>query len=441
MFVSIINLLRLLFIALISLLILPFTGSKAIYLFLYLAGPSFIKLGQSLATRPDVIGDKTAKILAKFQDRITPFKAKKVKKILNKQFGNNFSQIFIDFDYNSIASASIAQVHKAKIYSNNELKMVAVKILRPNIEKNLKRDIVTISFLASILKLFDKFSAKFLLDIAELLENTTRSECDLLREAANATKLKQNLAKVNGFYVPNIFWNLSSKGILVLEWIDGTPLSNKEELNKINFNRQQIAKNLVLGYFNQVYIDGFFHADMHPGNLFLMKNGNIAVVDFGIMGIIDKKTRLIIAQIFLGFINRDYQKIAKLHIEGGLVPQDTNIDDLALSCCKIGETIVDISVKDIVISRLLTALIEITRQYQMKTKPELLLLQKTLLLVEGVGIMLDENLNIWDLARPWVREWANTHLGFDAKIYDATIDFIGAIKKIIKNINNNFSLN
>ena len=200
------------------------------------------------------------------------------------------------------------------------------------------------------------------------------------------------------------------------------------------FDKKQIAQNLVISYFEQVYANGFFHADMHQGNLFLLKNGDIGVVDFGIVGQIDKKTRLAVAEILIGFLGKDYQRVAQLHIDAGLVPADTKVDSLALSCRKIGETIVGSNVKDISVAKLLANLITMTRDYKMEARPELLLLQKTILLVEGVGIMLDPNLNIWDLARPWVKEWAKKNLGFDAKIRDTLVDLFEMAKKFLRSV-------
>jgi len=430
---SIFNILRLLLLLIIAFISFPFLRNRSIFFFLYSAGPSFIKLGQTLATRPDLIGTKLAKILAKFQDKLPPFSKSQVKKALEKEFSKTFYQIFLDFEFNPIASASIAQVHRAMLH-NKEL--VAVKILRPNIAKVINRDIITIKILAKFLQIFDKFLAKFLVDIANLLVETSISELDLLKEAANGSKLKEDLKNISGFYVPKIFWKFSSKNILVTEWIEGTALSDQEKLNTINFDRPQVAKNLVISYFNQVYINGFFHGDMHPGNLFLMKNNDIAVVDFGIMGIIDKKTRLAIAQILLGFVNRDYENVAKLHIEAGLVKENVNLESLAISCRKIGETIVDVSVEELSLSKLISALIDLTKEYQMDTKPNLLLLQKTLMLVEGVGVMLDPKLNMWNIARPWVKDWAVKHLGLDARICEATSDIFISLKKILKNFLN-----
>ncbi|NBV07036.1 MAG: 2-polyprenylphenol 6-hydroxylase [Proteobacteria bacterium] len=426
------NLLRL---AALFLLFLPigiFNKNAAVFYFLKLAGPSFIKLGQILSVRPDLVGVKLSKTLATFQDHLKPCSPKKLQKILDQEFGKNFSEIFAEFNFDAVASASIAQVHKAQLKSSKEF--VAVKIMRPRISQIMARDISTLKILIKFLAPFSSFLAKSFLDVADLLEQVSRSELDLLQEAANASKLKEDLKNVKGFYVPEIFWKFSTTKILVLEWLDGIPFSDIEKILASPFDKKQIAQNLVISYFNQVYVHGFFHADMHPGNLFLLKNGNIAVVDFGIMGKIDKKTRLTVAEILIGFLNKDYHKVAELHINAGLVPRETKVEELALSCRKIGEMIVGSDVKDISVAKLLSSLITMMRDYKMETRPELLLLQKTLLLVEGVGVSLDPNLNIWDLARPWVKEWAMKNIGFDAKIRDTVIDLLELARRFLRNI-------
>lgn len=433
MIIPLLNLLRLFFLLIIFAPVFLINPSKAIYLFFRSAGPSFIKLGQLLSVRSDLVGDKIAQVLTKFQDEMEPFAKRHVEQILNEEFGEQLNKIFNSFDYSPIASASIAQVHKAKLADQT---FVAVKILRPNIVKTMNRDIATLRLLILISKLFSPFFTKTLNDIADLLQQTARYELDLLHEASNGSKLRDDLKGLKGFYVPQVFWQYSSTKILVLEWIDGIAFSNQKAIASTKLDKKQIAQNLVLSYFNQVYIHGFFHADMHPGNLFLMADGTIAVVDFGIMGKIDRKTRIAVAEVLIGFLHREYRKIAEIHIHAGFVPPDTNIDDLALSCRKIGEMIVGVDVKDISIAKLLTSLIAMTRDYKMETKPELLLLQKTLLLVEGVGVSLDPNLNIWDLARPWVKEWAKTNIGFDAKIRDAVVDILDLAKKFIKEVEN-----
>jgi len=424
------NLVRLILILLTLFPIFVFSKKRAIFLFFQIAGPSFLKLGQLLSVRQDLVGEEIAKTLAKFQDNVKPFSFDKLSGIINQEFHQNFDKIFKEFNQTPIASASIAQVHKAQLISGE---IVAVKILRPNIQKMMMRDIITLKLLAKLCWVFSPFLTKTCQDIAELLSQTAKFELDLLHEGANGSKLAGDMKGVKGFFVPKIFWQYSSNKILITEWIDGIPFSNTDKISQTTFDKKIIAQNLVLAYFQQVYVHGFFHADMHPGNLFLKDNGDIAVVDFGIVGKIDKKTRIAVAEVLIGFLHRDYDKIAKIHIEAGFVPADTNLIDLSLSCRKIGEMIVGVDVKDISIAKLLTALIDLSKNYKMEAKPELLLLQKTLLLVEGVGVSLDPNLNIWDLARPFVKEWAKTNIGFDAKIRDAILDFFTAVKEYLKN--------
>jgi ubiquinone biosynthesis protein len=372
-----------------------------------------------------------ASILSSFQDRLPPFPQSIVKEILSHEFGPQAENFFAEFNFTSVASASIAQVHKAKLKDGTD---VAVKILRPQIARIMNRDILTLRLLIKIISCFSKYLAKSFLDVARLLKQVSRDELDLLHEAANASRLKEDLQGLEGFYVPKIFWKDSTSKVLVLEWLNGIPFSNSKAIAESTFDKKQIARNFVISYFEQVYTHGFFHADMHPGNLFLLKNGDIGVVDFGIMGKIDKKTRIAIAEILIGFLQHDYKRVAEIHIEIGLVPPRTNVDELALSCRKIGETIVGSSVKDVSLAQLLTNLIIMTRDYKMVTRPELLLLQKTLLLVEGVGITLDPNLNIWDLARPWVKKWAKKNIGFDAKIRDSILDLITLGRKFLREL-------
>ncbi len=427
--ISVLNLLRLALLFLLYLLLYPVLRKKSVFLFLDAAGPSFIKLGQALATRPDLIGESMASILSRFQDKVRPFDSKLSAKILSKEIGMNYRDIFVEFSKDPVASASIAQVHKAKLDDGSD---VAVKILRPNIDKTVKRDIATLSLIIKVVSLFSKDLAHGLGDVAKVLKNTSSTELDLTREAANAVRLKKNMMSSKGFYVPKVFTRLTSKKVLVTEWIDGIPFSDHKAILESNFDKKEVAKSLVVNYFNQAYRDGYFHADMHHGNLFLMKNGDIAVVDFGIMCEINKRLRIAIAEMLIAYLDHDYSRVAKIHVEAGLIPKDVNIYDLELTCQKIGERMVGESIKDISLAKLLTDLIEMTARYKMSTQPELLLLQKTILLVEGVGVMLDHELNIWTIAQPWVRQWAVKNISFDAKIRDAVVDFVTAVKNIVK---------
>lgn len=429
--IALINLIRIFFIFLLLLPLYFIRKNNAVFYFLKFSGPSFLKLGQILSVRPDLVGEDLANILSQFQDRLPPFSKNKVKKILHQEFGHKFNKVFSSFDYFTVSSASIAQVHKATLVNGEQ---VAVKILRPNIVKIISRDIKTLELVILITKIFSKFLAKNLSDISEVLNKIADSELDLLLEGANASKIKEDLKNVVGIYVPKVFWNFSTNKILILEWIDGIPFSDKKAILQTSFDKKKIAKNLVISYFTQVYGNGFFHGDMHPGNLFLMADGNVALVDFGIVGKLNKKTRINVAEILIGFLDRDYDRVAKLHIEGDLVPRNTSVADLSLSCRKIGETIIGSDVKDVSVAKLLANLLLMTKKYNMKANSDLLLLQKTLLLVEGVGITLDPNLNMWELSRPWVKEWAKKNIGFDAKIRDSIFEIIDLARDFLRKI-------
>ena len=427
---SFVNLVRLKLLFLIFAILYPVLRKKSVYLFLNFSGPSFIKLGQSLSARPDLVGESLAKALSGFQDNVKPFKAKIVKRIIAKEFGENFDKIFSDFEYNATASASIAQVHKAILKDGEE--KVAVKILRPNIKRIVRRDIKTLDLMIKIMSLFSKKLAHGFGDVSSLLKICYESELNLAREATNAVMLRKNMASTKGFYVPKVYLEHTNSKILVIEWIDGIAFCDRDAILNSKQDKKKIAKNLIISYFNQAYRDGFFHADMHQGNLFLMENGDIAAVDFGIMGQIDKKLRIAIVEILIAYLNKDYAKVAKIHIEAGIIPKDVNLHDLELTCRKIGRRTVGSSIKDISIAGLLGDLVEMSSKYQMSTRPELLLLQKTILLVEGVGVMLDPDLNIWNIAKPWVKDWAVKNISFDAKIRDAVVDFFAAVKNIVK---------
>lgn len=424
---GVLNLLKLSIIFVIALLALPFGRSHSIYLFLKLSGPTFIKLGQALATRPDLVGDKIAKKLEIFQDKLPPFSCRIAHRIIRKEFRKSHKDLFLEFSQKPVASASIAQVYKCKTIEGDD---VAVKILRPNIVNIVRRDIVTLQIICSFLSIFSKYYGKKVKDIVDVLEFCAHHELDLLNEASAGSQLKDNLKDFQGFYIPDIYWGLSTSGVLTTKWVDGIPFSATKKIISSKIDKIKASENLVIGYFNQVYRDGFFHADMHPGNLFLMDDARIAVVDFGIIGIIDKKTRLIIAQILVNFLKKDYKRVAKLHIQGGLIPEDVNVTEFALNCRIIGESIVDKPVEEISFADLLAKLLKMTRKYNMKTQPELLLLQKTIMLMEGVGVSLNQDLNIWTIAKPWIKEWSKTNIGFDAQIRDHLLDFAQKTKNL-----------
>ncbi|MFT6332883.1 MAG: ubiquinone biosynthesis protein [Lentimonas sp.] len=422
---SIINLTRLFFLVTLLLPIFIFNKNRAAFLFIKYAGVTFIKLAQLMANRPDLIGDDLASYLSYFQDKLPPFSFKKVQKIIEKQLGKPINKLFLEFNKNSVAAASIAQVHKAKTF---EGEYVAVKVVRPNIGKLFRRDIATLKLLAFIIGVFSKYFKEKIINIIEVLEDCSSKELDLHFEAAAASEIKENLKDVKGFYIPEIYWNLSSDRVLTSEWIDGIPFSNKEAILNSGFDKKKIAENLVISYFNQVYVHGLFHADMHLGNLFLMKNGDITAIDFGITGSIDRNTRIAIAEILIAFLNKDYQRVAKIHIRAGLVPENVNLEEFTLSCRIIGQSTVGKAVGDVSMAKLLANLLKMTKKYNMQTRSELLLLQKTMMLVEGVGVFLDKDLNIWKLSEPFVKEWATKNIGFDAKIKDFVMEMVERLR-------------
>lgn len=422
---SVINLARLLLLLIFSSLLFIFIKHKAVYFFLKHAGPTFIKLGQLLANRPDLVGDDLASHLFDFQDNLPSFSFSKAKKTIESELGAPLDKIFSEFSQTPVAAASIAQVHKAKTIKGD---VVAVKILRPNIERIFKRDIVTLKLSVFLVGIFSKYYKEKIRNICGVVESCGEKELDLHFEAAAASELKDQLKDVKGFYIPKIYWDLSANKVLVLEWLDGIKFSDRDAILNSKFDRKEIAKNLVNSYLNQIYVHGFFHADMHLGNLFLMPNGDIGVVDFGITGTIDKETRIAIAGILIAFLNQDYHEVAKIHIKAGLVPKNVNLEEFILSCRIIGSSTVGKSVREVSMGKLLANLLKMTRKYQMQTRPELLLLQKTMMLVEGVGVFLDKDLNMWDIAKPFAEEWARTNMGFDAKIRDFILEILHKIK-------------
>lgn len=421
------NLIKLAILLLTNLPIYIFSKEKAVYNFLKSAGVTFIKLGQLLSARPDLVGNSMAEKLSSFQDKVPAFDQKRVRQIIKKRSNPALLDDISNIDYKAKASASIAQVHKATLKNGEE---IAIKILRPNIRRSINRDIRTLKLLVFFIKIFSRFYGKTFGDILRLLITTSKTELDLSLEAAAASQLKDNLSNIEGFYIPKVYWKYTNSNILTLEWIDGIPFSDLKQIKSSNFDLKKIAKNLIIGYLNQVYKYGYFHADTHPGNLFLLKNGNIGIVDFGITSSIDSKTRIAVAEILINFLKKDYRKVAKIHLDAGMVPEDTDIDQLALHSRKVGESIIGSKVKDISLGALLENLIDMTRSYNLKTDPQLLLLQKTILLTEGVAMSLDEDINIWEIANPWMKEWAKTNISFDAK----TRDFLINLEKSVKNL-------
>ena len=368
-------------------------------------GTTFIKLGQFLATRPDIIGKNVSIELEKLQDKLPAFNTNQAKDILRKELGQeNFNKIK-DLS-EPIAAASIAQVHFATINYSGQKKEVAVKILRPNIEKIFNEELDALMLLAYMAQSFIKKTKRLkLVEIVHLLREITNVEMDLRFEAAAANELYENTKNDVGFKVPKIYWNQTSKKVLCLDRINGISIREVENLKSLNIDVKKIAKDIIQHFLRHAVRDGFFHADMHQGNLFVEKNGNIVPVDFGIMGRLDKNNKRYLAEILYGFIERDYKKVADVHFIAGLISKNVSRDDFAQALRSIGEPIFGQTAKNISGSKLLSQLFEITEKFNMQTQIQLLLLQKTMVVVEGVARRLDPDTNIWNVSKPILENW------------------------------------
>ena len=368
-------------------------------------GTTFIKLGQFLSTRPDITGDEISKKLEKLQDKLPPFSMVDARNILKKELGEKYFNQIKNLS-EPIAAASIAQVHFATIVNSNQDKEVAIKILRPNIDKIFNEELDALMLLAYIAQHFLKNTKRLkLVEVVQLLREITNVEMDLRFEAAAANELNENTKNDIGFEVPKIYWNHTSKKTLCLDRINGISIRETENLKSLNIDVKKISKNVIQHFLRHAVRDGFFHADMHQGNLFVTKNGDIVPVDFGIMGRLDRNNRKYLAEILYGFIKRDYNKVAEVHFLAGLVPKETSKEDFAQALRSIGEPIFGQSANNISGGKLLAQLFEITEKFNMETQIQLLLLQKTMVVVEGVSRKLDPETNIWNISKPILEDW------------------------------------
>ena len=368
-------------------------------------GTTFIKLGQFLATRPDIIGEELTKDLEKLQDKVPAFDLIDAKKIIKKEIGENYFKNITEIS-EPIAAASIAQVHIAKIKVQNIDKQVAIKILRPDIEKLFNEELDALMLFAYLIEnTFSKAKRLKLVEVVHLLREITNIEMDLRFEAAAANELFENTKNDIGFIVPKIYWNYTTKKILTLDKVNGVSIREYEKLKEQGVDLKKLAENLIQFFLKQAVRDGFFHGDMHQGNLFVDKKGNIIPVDFGIMGRLDKDNRKFLAEILYGFIQRDYVKVADVHFQAGLVPKDASKEEFAQALRSVGEPIFGQSIKDISGGNLLAQLFEITEKFNMATQPPLLLLQKTMVVVEGVARKLYPETNIWEVSKPVLEKW------------------------------------
>ncbi|WDM85622.1 2-polyprenylphenol 6-hydroxylase [Ehrlichia sp. JZT12] len=360
-------------------------------------GPIFIKFGQSMSSRSDIVGEEVAGCLLCLCDKLPAFSYLDVVRIIEEDFKCKINELFCEFEENPIAAASISQVHKAKDIDGN---IRAVKILRPNIEKIFKRDIRLMFWLAKLAQNFKSLRRFRLLELVQTFHEICKMEIDLRFEAANAEELRCNIQNDKGCYIPEVDWTKTTRRVLTLEWIDAVPIYSVYNSE----NSKTLVENLIFCFCNQVYRDRFFHADMHPGNLMIDEKGRIIIIDFGIAGRLDKATCMYVTEILIGFIKRDYQYVADVHYRAGYV--DAKYNNFVTACRAIGEPIVGKNTNNISISALLTQLFKITGDFNMKLQPQLFLLQKTTVLVEGVCRQLCPDINMWEIAELWMEKYA-----------------------------------
>jgi ubiquinone biosynthesis protein len=384
-------------------------------------GPSYVKLGQFLATRPDVVGAALARDLESLQDRMPPFPQAEAEAAVAASFDKPVGSVFATFGP-PVAAASIAQVHRATVTTGTGTRAVAVKILRPGVERRFHADLTAFTFAAQHAENVSAEARRLrLVEVVDTLRRSVMVEMDFRLEAAALSEMGENTKGDPEFRVPEVDWDRTSKEVLTLEWIDATPLSDRARLQAKGFDLAQLARALIQTFLRHALRDGFFHADMHPGNLFVDDEGRLIAVDFGIMGRLGIKERLFLAEILHGFITRDYHRTAEVHFEAGYVPPRHSIEDFAQAIRAIGEPIHNRTAEDISMARLLALLFEVTGLFDMRTRPELLLLQKTMVVVEGVARSLDPKLDMWRTAEPVVREWMERHLGAAGKLESAAL--------------------
>ena len=402
-------------------------------------GPAAIKLGQALSTRPDLVGEKAAENLSQLQDDLPPAPFAKIKQTIEASFGAPLESLFSEFDEVPVGAASIAQVHRAVTAEGRE---VAVKVLRPGIEEEFAKAIETYEWAAAHVERYGGEAERLRprLVVAHFRQWTAR-ELDLQREGASASELRENMVAEPGYYVPEIDWRRTARRVLTLEWLDGIKLSDRDALIEAGHDCGALAAILVRAFLRQAVIDGFFHADLHHGNLFALPDGRIAAIDFGIMGRIDRRARIWLAEILHGLITGNYRRVAEIHFEAGYVPAHHNVGEFTTALRAVGEPIRGLAVKDISIGQMLDGLFAITRDFDMPTQPHLLLLQKTMVMVEGVATALDPDLNMWETAGPFVQEWLRSELGPEAWLADRLVDDLrtfAALPELVRRIEARF---
>ncbi|MDX2072951.1 MAG: 2-polyprenylphenol 6-hydroxylase [Alphaproteobacteria bacterium] len=392
-------------------------------------GPAFIKLGQAISTRSDFIGEDVAADLSRLRDDLPPFPSHQARAIIEAEFGKPLDELFVRFENTPIAAASIAQVHKAVTKDGSA---VAVKVTRPGIEQAFARDIELFFWLAGLM---DDYLPRYRRlkprEIIRTFKDTVFFELDLRFEAAAAEEMGANMKKhAVGMTIPDVDWNLTSRRVLTAQWVEGISFNDMEAIRESGFDTDALLEKMSRSLFAQVFIDGFFHADLHPGNLFLdTRNGELVAVDFGITGRLDWHSRATIARIVHGFLNEDYESVAELHFAAGYVPYHKNKEAFTQACRAVARPILGKPLNEISVAALLGQMFKIAAEFEMETQPQLLLMQKTLMVAEGVGRMLNPRLNMWELAKPLIEEWAGEQF---SKTAQAKIALAEAKKHVLK---------
>ncbi len=379
-------------------------------------GPAYIKFGQILSTRPDVVGDELALQLRILQDKLPPFSTAVAKATVSRELGVDVDECFSEFS-DAVAAASIAQVHKARLSDTGE--EVAVKVLRPRIEAAFRRDIDAFYFAARVIETLAPSTRRLRpIDVIAHFEGVVMGELDLLLETASAAEFAANTEGDSGFHVPQVNWELSARRVMTLAWVDGLPAGEVDAIKAAGHDADAIGERILTMFLSHALRDGYFHADMHQGNLKVADDGTLVALDFGIMGRIDEYTRRVYAEILFGFIRKDYRRVAEVHFEAGYVPADRDVDEFARALRAVGEPIFGVEASRISMGRLLTYLFEVTERFGMETRTELILLQRTMVVAEGVARSLSPHINIWTVARPIVEKYISDNVGPKAMMRD-----------------------
>lgn len=389
------------------------TRGEALRKILEQLGPIFIKFGQALSTRPDILPADIALELRKLQDKVPPFESEKALAIIEEAFGKSAFDVFAHFDSEVLASASMAQVHAATLKSGED---VVVKILRPNMRKMIEQDISILHTMASLADRYWPPAKRFKpIEIVNEFERTLIDELDLKREAANGSQLRRNFSRSPLLYIPEIYWDYVRENVLVMERIYGIPVSDVATMQDYKINVKKLAERGIEIFFTQVFRDCFFHADMHPGNIFVSflnpDDPQYICIDFGIIGTLNTNDKRYLAENLIAFFNRDYRRVAQLHVESGWVSRDTRVEEFEMGIRTVCEPIFEKPLKDISFALVVLQLFQVARRYHMVVQPQLVLLQKTLLAVEGLGRQLYPDLDLWATAKPFLEKWLRDQLG------------------------------